>query len=182
MQTRTHNLKNKTRAAAKAKADAKSEARAGKKPDAVALLRADHEAVDKLFKQYESRKDKMNADEKRALTENICMELTAHTIIEEEIFYPQVREAVKDSDEMLDEAEVEHGSLKDRIAAIKAGDPDTGMFDANVKVLAEYVKHHVEEEHEEMFPKVKKSKLDLKELGARMADRKAQLMEGKGIQ
>jgi len=146
---------------------------------AVILLIADHHAVDKLFKQYEQRKDKGSSEEKRALAEKICLELTVHTIIEEKIFYPEVREAVKNSDEMFDEAEVEHTTLKQLIAAIKKAAPDDTLFDANVKVLGEYVKHHVEEEHEDMFPKARKSKLGLEAIGITMAARKAALMEGK---
>lgn len=175
MQTRTQSIRDK-----KARQAAGSKKKASmRQQDAIALLKSDHDAVDKLFKQYESRKDKTAPDEKQALAEKICLELTVHAIIEEEIFYPAVRDAVKAIDGMLDEAEVEHGSLKRLMAAIRNSEPKDDLYDAHVKVLGEYVKHHVEEEHEEMFPKVKKSKLDLIELGAALAARKAALMEGK---
>jgi hemerythrin-like domain-containing protein len=102
------------------------------------------------------------------------MELKIHTAIEEEIFYPAAREALKD-DDLLDEAEVEHASAKDLIAQIEAGSPADDKWDAKVKVLSEYIKHHVKEEQNEMFPQVKKTKLDLKALGALLLQRKEEL-------
>lgn len=140
-------------------------------PDALALLKADHELVQDLFDKFEkARTDKQKAD----LAEQICTELTIHAQIEEEIFYPAVREAI-DDDDLMDEADVEHAGAKDLIAQIEASDPGEDHFDAKVTVLGEYVKHHVEEEQSEMFPKVRKAELDLKELGSEMSARKAEL-------
>ena len=155
--------------------------------DAVAMLRADHEKVTKLFKKFEGlHKDEAN-DEAEQVATQICNELTVHTKIEEEIFYPALREAIDDGD-LLNEAEVEHATCKDLIAQIGKMSADDEMYAAKVIVLGEYINHHVEEEHREMFPKAKKAKkLDLNALGERMAARKSALMssmdmEGEGGQ
>ncbi len=137
--------------------------------DATILLRKDHEAVSALFEQYENAR---SATKKFDLVQQICTELTIHAQIEEEIFYPAVRKAVAD-DDMMDEAAVEHASLKQLIAQVKGKNVETEpMFDGKITVLSEYVKHHVKEEQNEMFPKAKKSGVDLKELGARLQMRK----------
>jgi len=96
-------------------------------------------------------------------------------MVEEEIFYPAVKAALKDK-ELVPEAQVEHASLKELIAQVKDKEPDGEMFDAKIKVMSEYVKHHVKEEQNEMFPKARATRLDLKELGARIAARKEELM------
>ena len=109
------------------------------------------------------------------LVSRICMELTVHAQIEEEIFYPAVKQALNDH-EIVPEAMVEQATMKDLIAQIEGIEPDGEMYDAKVKVLSEYVKHHVKEEHSEMFPKAKASDLDLVQLGAQMSARKEELM------
>jgi len=130
--------------------------------DAVDLLDADHVAVKKLFTQFRKLSEaKAAADERKAIADRICMELTVHADIEEQIFYPAAREAIGDAD-LLNEAEVEHASAKDLIAQISGMDADEELFDAKVIVLGEYIDHHVEEEREEMFPKARKSDMDLK--------------------
>jgi hemerythrin superfamily protein len=140
--------------------------------DATTLLRADHKLVDTLFKQVESTR---SAAKKKALVAQICLELSIHAQVEEEIFYPAVQAALKDG-ELVPEARVEHAMLKELIAQIKDAEPDGEIFDAKVKVLSEYVKHHVKEEQGEMFPKVRKSpRLDLADLGQRIAARKEEL-------
>jgi hemerythrin superfamily protein len=144
--------------------------------DALALLRADHQTVQGLFDQFEKTRSE---DRKAAIAEQICNELTIHAQIEEEIFYPAAREAIQE-EELLDEATVEHASAKDLIAQIEGGSPGGELFDAKVKVLGEYVKHHVKEEQNELFPQVRKAKLDLKELGQRLQERKTELMESGG--
>jgi hemerythrin-like domain-containing protein len=143
-------------------------------PDAIALLKADHAAVSKMFKEYDGLGDKAHA-KKLKLARKICTELKIHTQIEEEIFYPATRAALPKEDDLLDEAQVEHDGAKDLIMQIDAMEPGDDLFDAKVTVLSEYIKHHVKEEHEEMFPKVRKTDLDLKELGMRLAFRKAEL-------
>lgn len=152
----------------------KSSPSTAKKPqEATSLLRADHKLVDSLFKEYEKAR---SSTKKKALVAQICQELTIHAQIEEEIFYPQVKEALKDK-ELIPEATVEHATLKDLIAQIEDAEPDEELYDAKVKVLSEYVKHHVKEEQNEIFPKVKESKLDLHELGAQLEQRKEELTE-----
>lgn len=142
-------------------------------PDAVTLLRADHKKVDALFDQYESTR---SAAKKRSIVEQICVELSVHAQVEEEIFYPAVKAALKDK-EMVPEARVEHASIKELLALIKDKTPDGEMFDAKVKVLSEYVRHHVKEEQNEMFPKAKKTGLDMRELGAQIEARKQELLQ-----
>ena len=150
--------------------------RAAAAPDATALLAADHREVHERFGEYERRADGgASAAELGPLAEEICNLLTVHATIEEEIFYPAAREAGVDSD-LLDEAEVEHASAKALVAQIremKAGDE---LYDAKVKVLGEYVDHHVAEEQDELFPKCRASAMDLAEVGARLAARKSELM------
>jgi hemerythrin superfamily protein len=148
--------------------------------DATALLTRDHADVKKLFKEYEKLADaEAEGDERQALAEQICDMLTVHATIEEEIFYPAAREADVESD-LLDEAEVEHASAKDLIAQIKAMGPDDDLYDAKVKVLGEYIDHHVQEEEGEMFPKCRKADMDLADLAQQLSERKAELMEDLG--
>jgi len=144
--------------------------------DAITQLKADHAKVSGLFAEYEKAR---STAKKKALVASICTELSVHAQIEEEIFYPAVKAALKDR-LLVPEATVEHASLKDLIAQIEAVEPDGDMYDAKVKVLSEYVKHHVKEEQNEMFPKVKASSLDLLDLGSRMAARKAKLVASRG--
>jgi hemerythrin superfamily protein len=136
--------------------------------DAIEILMDDHKRVKKLFKEFDKMKDKGEVADKEALVEEICAELSMHAEIEEEKFYPAAREAI-DDDDMMNEAEVEHASAKDLIAQLQAMDPSDEMYDAKVTVMGEYVDHHVEEEEKEMFPKVKKAKIDLETLGEEMA-------------
>jgi hemerythrin superfamily protein len=147
--------------------------RAAAKPvDAIKLLKDDHKKVKGYFKQYEGLEDDA---EKQALADKICLALTVHAQIEEEIYYPAAREAI-DDDDQLDEAEVEHASAKQLIAEIQAMKAGDRLFDAKVTVLGEYIEHHVEEEEKEMFPESRDSDLDLKALGEQLAARKAELM------
>lgn len=150
----------------------KAPARKAASKDATALLKEDHKRVAGLFEEFE----KASSDtRKMALVAQICQELTVHAQIEEEIFYPAVKAALKDH-EMVPEATVEHASVKDLIAAVEGKTPFGEMYDARVKVMGEFVKHHVKEEEKEMFAKVRKTDLDLKALGEQMAARKEELM------
>ncbi|MDQ0607468.1 hemerythrin superfamily protein [Variovorax sp. W1I1] len=148
-------------------------------PDACSLLDTDHKKVKKMFTAYEelaNSKAASAADKKRELANQICAELTVHTQIEEEIFYPAVREAIKETD-LLDEAEVEHASAKDLIAQIQEATEIDDMFDAKVKVLGEYIDHHVKEERNEMFPKARAARgLDLVAMREQLMARKEELM------
>ena len=147
--------------------------------DACDLLDADHRNVKKMFKQYEElmeSRGKTVAQKKKDLALQICNELTVHAQVEEEIFYPALRAALKDTD-MLAEAEVEHQTAKDLIAQIEGmGDADE-MFDAKVTVLGEYIDHLVKEERGEIFPKARAArKLDLVSMRDEIAARKEELM------
>src|SRR5687767_12513868 len=143
--------------------------------DAITLLRTDHRNVQEMFDQFEKTR---SGDRKKALAEKICDELTVHAQIEEEILYPAAREAIRQKD-LVAEAAVEHQSAKDLIAQIKGGGSGE-MWEAKVKVLGEYIKHHVKEEQNELFPQVKKSKLDTQALGERLQARKDELMGATG--
>jgi hypothetical protein len=112
---------------------------------------------------------------KQQLVGQICTELTVHAKVEEEIFYPAVKQALKDK-ELVPEATVEHATLKALIAQVEGVEPEGEMFEAKMQVLSEYVKHHVKEEQDEMFPKAKATSLDMKDLGAEIAARKEVLL------
>ncbi len=142
------------------------------KQDAIALLKADHRKVEDLFEKYESARSK-----KQDIARQICLELTIHTMIEEEIFYPACREAGVESD-MMDEANVEHDGAKVLIAELENGSPDDEFYDAKVKVLSEEIKHHVKEEEKRggIFTEARKADLDLDALGEQLAARKKELM------
>lgn len=143
--------------------------------EAIAMLTEEHREVSDMFEQFEQLGDRAKVA-KAKLVEKICTALIVHTAIEEEIFYPAVREALKDGEDMVDEAVVEHASAKDLIRQLQEMNPDEDLYDAKVKVLGEQIDHHVEEEEKEMFPKARKSGLDLNELGAEMAQRKQELL------
>lgn len=149
--------------------------------DAISLLTADHKTVKKLFKEFEKIKDEGGAeDEKAEIANQICVELTIHTQIEEEIFYPAAREAIEETD-LLDEAKVEHASAKELIAQIESMQPGDELFAAKVTVLGEYVNHHIEEEEGELFPQIKKAKMDIESLGQEMMELKEELQSEVGI-
>jgi hemerythrin superfamily protein len=142
--------------------------------DAIALLKADHRTVEELFEKFEKTNSK---DRKLKLVKSICEELTLHAELEENFFYPPVRETLKKDGDLLDEAQVEHNSLKWLIAQLEAEGPDSDLYDAKVTVLKEYVQHHVKEEEKQLFPKVKKIPLDLGELGSVLLDEKQKLQK-----
>jgi hemerythrin superfamily protein len=146
--------------------------------DAIALLIADHREASDMFEEYENLSDRAKVSKKK-LADKVCKALVIHTMIEEEIFYPAVRAAVKDKEiqDQLDESVVEHAAAKDLIRQVQEMDPDEDLYDAKVKVLGEQVEHHVKEEEEEMFPKVRESDLDLIALGQEMALRKQELQD-----
>jgi hemerythrin superfamily protein len=143
------------------------------RPDAVALLKSDHRKVEELFESFEKAK---GDGKKKALAEQICMALTIHAQIEEDIFYPACEGAVEE--DLLREAYVEHDGAKVLIAEIEAGGPGDAFYEAKVKVLSEEIEHHVKEEEERaegIFAQARKAGLDMDDLGARMAAEKAQL-------
>jgi hypothetical protein len=140
---------------------------------AIDLLEQDHREVEAYFDEFEGLEEDAAKDD---LAQKICMALTVHTRIEEEIFYPQAREAIED-DDLLDEALVEHDGAKKLIAEIEEMQAGEDLFDAKIKVLGEMIRHHVEEEEQELFLEVEKSDMDLQAVGEQLARRKAELMK-----
>lgn len=144
-------------------------------PDAIDLLDADHLAVHELFHAYrELVRGRAPALQRRALAEEICLELTIHAKLEEELFYPAVRDALND-DALVDEAQDQHGSQREFVAQILATQPDDALYDAKVAVLAEYVERHVRQEREQVFNRVLASRVDLHALGRAITVRKEEL-------
>lgn len=143
-------------------------------PDAIALLKADHRTVEDLFAKFESAK---GDGAKEKLARQICLELTVHAQIEEEIFYPACEGKV-DADD-LKEAYVEHDGAKVLIAEIEAGGPEDEFYDAKVKVLSEEIEHHVKEEEARMegiFSQARHAGIDMDSLGAQLRARKDELV------
>jgi hypothetical protein len=164
--------------ASQAKTKARRTRRTGRRdPLAVRLLKADHREVEGWFDDYEQLDDD---GEKLALFKQIATALKVHTQIEEEIFYPEERGEVED--DLLDEAYVEHQGAKDLIAQIEAMTPADEFYDAKVKVLGEYIKHHVKEEEQPggIFSQAKKGDEDLDAMGERIKARKEELMAKMG--
>ncbi|HEY4162612.1 MAG TPA: hemerythrin domain-containing protein [Dongiaceae bacterium] len=143
--------------------------------DAVAMLKADHRKVEGLFAKFEKARSE---SVKKELVEQICSELIVHTTLEEEIFYPTCRSEDVEED-MMDEAQVEHDGAKVLIRDLMKEEPGSEMYDAKVKVLSEYIKHHVKEEEKPssgVFASAKKNGLDAEAVGEQMAARKKELM------
>lgn len=144
-------------------------------PDAIDLLDADHLEVHGLFQSWrELVRTRAPALQRRALAEEICIELTIHAKVEEELFHPALREALQD-DEMLDEAEGEHGSQRELVAQILATAAEDELYDARVAVLADYVERHVRNEREQVFNRALAARLDLQSLARAISLRKAEL-------
>jgi len=152
----------------------RSEAKPKLQRDVIALLTDDHREVEELFERFESAG---STDAKAQLLREIAVALTVHAQVEEELFYPAVRHALPEGRRLLDEARIEHAQVKKLMVDLSTTTVDDGLFDAKVRVLSEYVKHHVEEEEFELFPKVERSELDLDEIGAMAAERKQQLRD-----
>jgi hemerythrin superfamily protein len=144
--------------------------------DAIALLTADHRKVDALFAEFESAE---RGQQKIAIATQICNELVVHATAEEDIFYPQALAALQAEEskdvELIWEAAVEHGTLEGLIASLSGMSASDDDFEAHIKVLKEYVKHHVKEEENEIFPRVRRTGLDMEALGEEIAERKEQL-------
>jgi hemerythrin superfamily protein len=145
--------------------------------NALELLKHDHDEVDELFRHFEEIKDGGDDEEKENLVTQICDALRIHAQIEETIFYPAARKALPEEEgkDLLDEAAVEHQTLKDIVGRLEAAPTSDPLYDAGVKVLSEYVKHHVNEEENQLFPKLRSSDMDLDAIGRQLAERKRQL-------
>ncbi len=143
--------------------------------DAIALLEQDHREVEDMFEQFEQLDSKA---EKGKLAAKICLALTVHTMIEEELLYPPAHDEIEE--DVVDEAIVEHNGAKQLIAEIEAMKPSEHLYDAKMKVLSEYIKHHVKEERDEMFPQLRSSDIDLEDLGEQLMQRKVELLARMG--
>ena len=147
--------------------------------DAIALLTEDHRKVQKLFKEFEGLGDE-DAERKAQIVDQACAELTVHSTVEEEIFYPALREALEEGD-LIDEAEVEHATARELISQLQGMKPGDDLYEAKFTVLGEYVNHHIKEEQQEIFPRAKKTGMDLKALGEELMTRKRQCERELGI-
>jgi hemerythrin superfamily protein len=145
-----------------------------KHPDAIDLLKHDHDKVEKAFKQFE-KIDRRDPDAGSELVRTVCEDLKVHTALEEEIFYPAARDAIDDED-ILNEAAVEHETAKMLIEQLENMQVDDPNYHATFTVLGEYVRHHIKEEEGELFPAVRKSGIDLQALGEQMRARKEELV------
>jgi hemerythrin superfamily protein len=146
-------------------------------PEATEMLREDHQKVKDLFEEFE---DAEEADDKLRIVRTALMELEIHATLEEEIFYPAVREQVEDDDkDMMDEALEEHHVAKFIMRELQNMKPGDERFDAKFKVLAESVKHHIEEEESEILPKAEEMDLDQDQLAEEMTERKQELQQQK---
>ena len=141
---------------------------------AIEMLKEDHAKVKKAFKEFETM-DREDAEACRQIVQTVCEDLKVHTTLEEEIFYPAVREAIEDED-IMNEASVEHETAKMLIEQLENMEPDDPNYHATFTVLGEYAMHHVKEEEGEMFPQAKKAGIDLEALGERMQERKSELL------
>jgi hemerythrin superfamily protein len=145
---------------------------------AIRLLKQDHQEVSQLLERFENA----SGAQKTQIAQRICRALTVHAQIEEELLYPAARRALEEEDqELVAEAAVEHASVKDLVGQIEGAAGSDELYDAKVKVLGEYVKHHVKEEETELFPKLQKTQLDLDALGEQLAARKSQLASEIGM-
>ena len=157
----------------------KAKRAAGTLPLALEMLSSDHRKVEELFRQFERMKEAED-DSRVAIAQRICAELTVHAQVEEDLFYPWLRENLDDT-EMVAEAEVEHTTVKRLIAEIMPAAAADEAYDAKVTVLSEYIGHHVKEEENEIFPEVAGQEEELDELGQEMHARKAELKEEMGL-
>jgi len=143
--------------------------------DALAFLNRDHRELAELFDRYALARRTLAAPERRALALKICTALTLHARLEDELFYPTVRKNVSGVDELINDASVEHATIKGLVMSIQDHESIDGLFDAKVKVLGDYVRHHICDEQDKLFAKVRQADIDLREFGARLAERKSEL-------
>lgn len=141
--------------------------------EAMSLLKKDHDAVKKLFDRFESTE---TPSEMKEIVREACAELKVHACVEEEIFYPSLRQKMEDEDGLLDEADEEHHEVKILVAELELMRGDEDNYRAKFEVLAENVRHHIKEEEGKLFPKARKTAIDFDALGDQMYDRKQELM------
>ena len=145
---------------------------------ALDILKADHAEVKKLFKQFEKLKKDEDNEGMQRVAQAVCKALGIHAQIEEEIFYPALRNAADDADDALNEADVEHSHVKELVTQLENSEPGDELFAARVKVLSEYVQHHVDEEESTIFAKARKADFELEALGEQIMARKEELGAG----
>ena len=146
----------------------------GKGVSALQVLMEDHDYVKKSYRQFQKMDPEEDPEAVRGLVKQVCEALKVHARIEEQIFYPAVRRALKDND-LMEEALVEHESAKALIRQLERMKPRDRKLAPTFTVLCEYVEHHVKEEESEMFPKVRRARLNLQALGKKLMARKARL-------
>ena len=152
-------------------------ARRAKTQTALDVLKADHAEVKKLFKHFEKLTKEEDNDAMHEVVRTVCKALSIHAQIEEEIFYPALRNAA-DADDSLNEADVEHSHVKELVTQLENSGPGDELFEARVKVLSEYVQHHVDEEENILFAEARKADFDLVALGEQLVARKGELGGG----
>jgi hemerythrin-like domain-containing protein len=170
---KTRATRNAERKSSRSQAASRKRERSAPTQNAFDLLEQDHQQVEEWLDEY----DELEGDERRKgeLAKEICVALTVHAQIEEEIFYPAARDATGDND-LIDEAVVEHAAVKQMIAEIEKMKPGEELYDAKIRVLGEMVKRHIREEEEELFPELQSAKMDLDAVGQELAERKKELM------
>jgi hemerythrin-like domain-containing protein len=174
MATKAKTKANRTAERKSSRSQAASRKKEEPQVNAFDLLEQDHREVEEWFDEFDELEDS-DEDRKTELAEKICLALKVHAQIEEEIFYPQAREASQDND-LIDEALVEHSTVKNLIGEIEAMEVGEELYDAKIRVLGEMVKQHIKEEEEELFPELQSTKMDLDAVGKELAERKQELM------
>ena len=174
------NVSSKASTKSPAKPASRSRTKTTEHGGALDLLMTDHKNVMKMFEQFEKMRKDGDDESKQTLVERACAALTLHTRLEEEIFYPTARETLQEPD-LLDEAEVEHALAKQLITELNAMQPGDDLYEAKFTVLGEYIKHHIQEEEKEIFPKMKKAGAGLEGMGEEMRHRKIELREELGM-
>ncbi len=146
-----------------------------KSSNAIAMLKADHQKVKHLFDEFEKTDE---SEKQRQIAEEAIKELKIHTVLEEELFYPAVRNAIQDDENIMNEAQEEHHVAKMLIAELEKMSGGDDQYQAKFMVLAESVRHHIKEEEGDMLPEARKTDVDFKALGEQMKQRKEELMNG----
>lgn len=170
---KTRATRNAERKSTRSQAESRKKESSGATQNAFELLEHDHREVEEWLDEFDELED--DEDRKGELAKEICLALTVHAQIEEEIFYPAARDATGD-DDLIDEAVVEHAAVKHMIAEIEKIKPGEELYDAKLRVLGEMVKRHIREEEEELFPELQSAKMDLDAVGKELAERKEELM------
>lgn len=138
------------------------------------MLKSDHREVEELVERFE----KARGERKEGVAREICLALTVHSQLEEELIYPMAREVLgNEASDLIDEADVEHATVKRLVVEVESSSLQDALYEAKVRVIGEYVKHHAQEEEKELFPKLRSAGVDLRKLGDQLAERKAALMQ-----